>query len=78
MSDTTKLKVNLTLLWAIFVTMIGGVIQAGRVLERLDALPQIQQEIRAQGKRVDAIEEALRRNHIVSKTIEQLTTASYE
>lgn len=79
MSETTKLKVNLTLLWAIFVTMIGGVIQAGRVLERLDALPIIQQELRSQSKRIDSIEEALKRNHIGAlNSGEELSTASYE
>ena len=79
MSDTTKLKVNLTLLWAIFATMIGGVVQAGRVLERLDALPIIQQELRSQSKRLDSVEEVLRRNHIGAIEQEsQLSTASYD
>lgn len=86
MSETAKIKVSLALLWSIFATMIGvfatmigGVIQAGRVLERVDALPIIQQELRSQNKRIDSIEEALRRNHIGAiRSGEELSTASYE
>jgi len=79
MSDTKKYQVSLTLLWTIFATMIGGVIQAGRVLERVDALPIIQQELRLQSKRIDSIEEALKRNHIGAiRSGEELSTASYE
>ena len=86
MSETAKIKISLALLWSIFatvigvfITMIGGVIQAGRVLERVDALPAIQQEIRSQSKRIDSIEEALRRNHIGAiRSAEELSTASYE
>ena len=86
MSETAKIKVSLALLWSIFATMIGvfatmigGVIQAGRVLERVDSLPRIQEELRSQSKRLDSVEEVLRRNHIGA--IEQkdlISTASYD
>ena len=38
MSDKARANLNTSLLWAIFITMVGGLVQAGRVYIRMEAI----------------------------------------
>ena len=38
MSDKARANLNTSLLWAIFLTMVGGLVQAGRVYNRMESI----------------------------------------
>ena len=82
MSQSKKEKLQFG--WGAFVSLLllanlFGMIDIRAVVDGVKALPQIQQELRSQSKRIETIEEVLKRNHLGAiRSGEELSTASYE